>query len=179
MRSIKQYHNYIVINFDDLVHRVNVDVINYYSDNNLQINKVNKDFKKIFVHFFIKELCTLCLRITNINGKILFCNPEFISNKDEMFEYVDYIQYINLVKGILTEIADILPVAIYHSTDIRFEDIYEKDSSNDLKFNFDYVYSKHYNNKSLRKLNQYAEKLGLNFLRKDLLNQINLHKIFI
>lgn len=177
--STKHYYNYIVISFSDLIEKINVDVINYYFDNGIELVKINKDFKKIFVHFLIKNLCSQCLVVKGTSDKILFCDPNFISSKSEIFESIEYAQYIDFLKNVLKEIEGLIPITIYYSIDVKFDEVSEKAFVNDLKFNFDYVHSKGREKKSLRKLSQYAEHLGLNFIHKDYLNQLSLHKIFI
>lgn len=177
--AVKQYYNYVVINFDTLINKVVVEVVNYYHDNSIPLVKINKDFKKIFVHFLIRDLCSKCLSLKQNPEKILFCNPDLITNKLELFNYIDYAQCIDFLYTILKEIECVLPITIYYSVDIHFDEITERNITNDLKYNFDYVVAKNAGTKSLRKLSLYAEQLGLNFLHKDFLTKFPLRKIFI
>ncbi len=179
MSATKQYYNYTVIDFERLIEKVNVDVINYYFDNQIPLIKINRDFKRVFVHFLIKSLCEKCLVVRGGNDKVLFCNPNLVSPKSEIFDTLNYETYINFIEGILREVDGLIPVTIYHSADLNYTDISERSNSNDLKYNLDYLHSKSYGRKSFRKLSQYAEQLGLNFLHKDYLTQLNLRKIFI
>lgn len=179
MSATKQYYNYIVINFDFLIDKVNLDVINYYFDNGIPLTKINRDFKKIFVHCLIKDLCAKCLVLESASNKILFCNPNLVSPKSDLFDSVSYESYIEFLECILKELKDLLPVAIYYSIDIHFDEISEKVLTNDLRFNFDFVHAKTRSSKSLKRLNEYADKMGLNFLKKDFLNYPKFHKLFI
>ena len=175
----KQYFNYTIIDFEQLIERIDVSVINYYFENNIELKKIDKDFKKIFINFFIKHLCDKCLEIKNSNKKILFCNPNIVTPKSEIFDYIDYQQFIVFINSILKEIESILPILVYVSNDITYTNVQENSTLNDIKFNFDFLYGKKDETKSLRKLMKYAESLGLNFLHKSFLNQQKIHKIFI
>jgi hypothetical protein len=179
MSATKQYYNYTIIDAERLIEKVNVDVINYYFENGIPLVKINRDFKKVFVHFLIKGLCERCLNQKSGPEKILFCNPNLISSTSEIFDTLDYSTYIKFVEGVLKEIEGLIPVAVYNSADMEYADISEKASTNDLKYNFDYIYAKSQGKKSLRKLSQYAEDLGLNFIHRDYLTQLSLRKIFI
>jgi len=172
-----QYYNYTVINFDELIESTNLGIINYYSDNNIPLKKITTDFKKIFVHFFIKQLFSSCLSNNKLFDRILFCNPYFVSENLEIFEYIKYDDYVSFVKRILNEIEDIIPVAVYYSSELLYNEISSK-TLNDLKFSFDFISSKK-NNKSIHKLSQYAQTLELNFLYKDYLKRLDFRKIFI
>jgi len=179
MHGIKQYYNYTVISAEHLINKVNVDVINYYFENEITLTKINRDFKKVFVHFLIKALCDKCLHLNVLNEKILFCNKSIISIKSEIFDTIDYKMYNTFVEGILKEVQTLIPISVYFSDDITFQDISESSKMNDLKFNFDYIYNQNNSHRSLHKLSQYAEHLGLNFLKRDYLTQPKLHKVFI
>lgn len=174
----KQYYNYTVVNFEPVIGKTNLEVVSYYFDNGLTLRKVNRDFKKIFTHFFVKNICTTCLNVKGVSEKILFVNPKLVSPKSEIFDYVDYDEYTIFVQRILKELDGLIPMAIYHSVDLSFDDVKYMET-NDLKYNFDLIHSHSHGRKSIRKLTEYAEALGLNFLHKDYLNQPTLHRIFI
>jgi len=178
MRSIKQYYNYSVIGFSSLIAKTNLDVINYYHDNNNQLSKINRDFKKIFVHFFVQNLCSECLNAKSGNTKILFCNPGLLDGTEEIFEYVNKDEYIEFVRNILEEINDVFPITVFESITLKYEDISETDKSNELRFLLDVVHARN-KKKSIQKLMKYADGLGLNLIRKDYLESLNLRKIFI
>lgn len=175
----KQYYNYTVVDFDPLINRTIVDVVNYYTDNGMPLKKITRDFKKVFVHHFIKNICAYCLDFKVASDRILFCNPQLISKRSEIFDYLEYVDFVQFLKRILKELDGLIPLSIYQSVDITFEEINERMSTNDLKFAFDLVHSNSHGSKSYRKISEYAESLGLNFLAKDYLNLIPNRKIFI
>lgn len=179
MSAIKQYYSYTVINFDTLIDKVNVDVVNYYFDNGIPLTKINRDFKKIFVHCLIKDLCAKCLVLESAANKILFCNPYLVSPRSELFDSVSYESYILFLQGVLKELRDLIPVAIYFSIEKHFCDISEKELTNDLRYEFDFAHAKTRSSKSLKRLSEYADQMGLNFLRKDYLKYPKFHKLFI
>lgn len=174
----KQYYNYTVVSFDSLIKKINVDVINHYFDNGLELVKINRDFKKIFVHYCIKNFCTDFQELKGVTDKIVFCNPKIISPKSEMFDIIDYKDYVKFLKRILKDLDSVLPFTLYFSEVVEFDNIDQLDT-NDLKFTFDYIHSTSGTNKSIHKLTKYVQGLGLNYLSKDYLSRPNLHKVFI
>lgn len=175
----KQYYNYTVVEFDPLINRTIVDVVNYYTDNGMELKKITRDFKRIFVHHLINNICEFCMASKVATDKILFCNPQLITKRSEIFDYLEYVDFVLFLKRVLKELDGLIPLSIFQSVDITFDEISERMTTNDLKFAFDIVHSNSHGSKSYRKISEYSETLGLTFLRNNFLTQVPLRKIFI
>jgi hypothetical protein len=176
--STTTYYDYSVINFASILNRTNVDVINYFDDYGVQLRN-GKDFKKIFLHFCIKRICDECLAIKGPGKKILFCNPEFVDKRSEIFESIDYNEYIKFISGTLDELSKFLPVDVFMSSDVKFEDIQSRTVDNNLKYDFDMITTSSSKRKSIKHLVEYANELGLKLIGKDFSSRPQLHKIYI
>lgn len=168
------YQNFHVIDLESLLQIVNIDVINYYFDFNLNL-EINKDFKKIFIYFFLKRLCNKCLSLKQSSKHILFCNPILIYNS-EIFERINLIDYNIFVKKILNELIDIIPIKIYYSKILSYNDLTHNSYFNQLLFDFNNIII---TKKSFKKFAQYIKFLGLNSFYKDFLTFISFNKLFI
>lgn len=177
MRGIKQYYNYSIISFDELISRTNLKVVNYYFENEIKIEKINRDFKKLYVHYLIKELCSICMETKSGMERVLFCNPNFVSVKSELFDTLDYQEFCTFLRSMLKELGSVLPITIFESVDINYADVSDL-KTNGLRMVLD-VLCTHQKKKSIQKLTQYAEQLGLNLVFNDFNSGYKLHKIFI
>lgn len=178
MSNSKQYYNYTVINTEAVISNTNEAVVQFYFSRNIPLQKIDKDFKRVLVHYLLSNICAECSSNKQRKDKILFCNPNIVRNSDEIFIYINYDEYTQFIEKVLLEIEKVLPVYLYISDDISYKDIDPSNKRNDIKYAFDLI-SNRKRSKSIRYLFEYAKTLGLNSFCSDQINNSNIRLMYI
>lgn len=180
MSNSKQYYKYSVLNTENILTNTNEDIVHFYFSRDLPLQKIDKDFKRVLVHYLLSNICAECTNanVMKCRDRILFCNPNIARDSDELFVYINYDEYICFTEKVLSEIEKVLPLSLYISCDILYNDIDESNKRNDIKYAFDVV-SNRKRSKSIRYLFEYAKTLGLNSFCSDQLNNSNIRLLYI
>ena len=153
----------VIISFDSIFELVVINVINtvfnIYGDVD-SISKLNKDVKRIFIHYLLEQIYKRMILETNKNV-ILYINTSFTTKSNELW---DYIETEKLKRFILKEckaISNKSPLPIY----VEDTEIDLTDESGETKETINKLYSTlrafKQNVTSLRKLRKYSEDNGL------------------
>ena len=178
MSNSKQYYNYTVINTEAVISNTNGDIVQFYFSRDIPLKKIDKDFKRVLVHYLLSNICAECSNNKQRKDKILFCNPNIVCSSDELFVYINYDEYLHFIEKVLLEIEKVLPVYLYMSCDMKYSDIDNSNKRNDIKYAFDLV-SNRKRSKSIRYLFEYAKALGLTSFCSDQINNSNIRLMYI
>lgn len=114
----------ILINFDVLFNKIEVDILNELSKFHLitdyKFNLSNRDTKKIFYHYMIYEICEEICNNKHNHKKIIVIPPN-IRDFHEITKFCDIKELQEFINVIINNIKGKLPIIFYKSSDYIFE----------------------------------------------------------
>jgi len=153
----------IIISFDCIFELVVINVINTVFNiygNVIPVSKLDKDVKRIFIHYLLEQIYKRMILETNRNV-ILYINTSFTTKSNELWEYIEKEKLKRFILKECKSISNNSPLPIY----VEDNDIDLTDNSGETREAINKLYQtlKTFKQKvtSLRKLRKYSKDNGL------------------
>lgn len=176
IRRFKASHyNLNIINLSD-VYRENIDIslINDLHKYDLLDKSINSSIRQLFYYHVIYGICRSITANSAGNNLVFFFNfSELVDT--EIVKYFDRDKMQNLFKQTLQALEQMLPIIIYTSTYIEFDQLHTKftDDMMDIMHNMiQLVESRKDKNFTFEKILKFTKKHKLTFLNTNYFNQI-------
>jgi len=94
----------------------------------------NQNVKTVFYFYIIKRVCDVIINIKHGNRIVFFFNDECINRYDFSFcEFSSLKSFTDFVKSVVNKLNAILPILIYKTCDICYDDILDNYTTGDIQ----------------------------------------------